>query len=41
MFSDQYQNEIPTAIGRRTFFGAMVAAAAALAWSYFQRSQPV
>jgi peptide-methionine (R)-S-oxide reductase len=41
MFSDQRQNEIPTAIGRRTFFGAIVAAAAALAWSYFQRRQPV
>jgi peptide-methionine (R)-S-oxide reductase len=41
MLSDQHQNEIPSTIGRRTFFGLVTAAAAALAWSYFQRRQPV
>lgn len=41
MFSDQHPNEIRTAIGRRTFFGAIAAAVAALGWSYFGRRQPV
>jgi peptide-methionine (R)-S-oxide reductase len=41
MFSDQHQNEVPSAIGRRTFFGVIAAGAAALAWSYFHRRQPV
>ena len=41
MFSDKQENEVPSTIGRRTFFGLIFAAAAALAWSYFQRRQPV
>jgi peptide-methionine (R)-S-oxide reductase len=41
MFSDQHKNEVPSTIGRRTFFGLIAAAAAALAWSYFERRQPV
>ena len=41
MFFDHHPNEIRTAIGRRTFFGAIAAAVAALGWSYFGRRQPV
>lgn len=41
MFSDNHQNEIPKAISRRTFFTAIGGAAVALAWTYFQRRQPV
>jgi peptide-methionine (R)-S-oxide reductase len=41
MFSDKQQNEVPRTIGRRTFFGLITSAAAALVWSYFQRRQPV
>ena len=41
MFSDQRQNETPSTIGRRTFFGVIATAAAALGWSYFGRRQPV
>jgi peptide-methionine (R)-S-oxide reductase len=41
MFSDKHESEVPSTIGRRTFFGLISAAAAALAWSYFQRRQPV
>jgi peptide-methionine (R)-S-oxide reductase len=41
MFSDDHQNEIPKAISRRTFFTAIGGAAVALAWTYFQRRQPV
>jgi peptide-methionine (R)-S-oxide reductase len=41
MFSDKHENEVPSTIGRRTFFGLIATAAAALAWSYFQRRQPV
>jgi peptide-methionine (R)-S-oxide reductase len=39
MFSNQHDNEGLSTIGRRTFFGLI--AAAALAWSYFERRQPV
>jgi peptide-methionine (R)-S-oxide reductase len=41
MFSDENNGQIPSTIGRRTFFGLVGAAAAALAWSYFQRRQSV
>jgi peptide-methionine (R)-S-oxide reductase len=41
MFSDNQKNEIPSTISRRTFFTVIGAAAAALAWSYFQRREPV
>jgi peptide-methionine (R)-S-oxide reductase len=41
MLSDNRQNEIPKAISRRTFFTAIGGAAVALAWTYFQRRQPV
>jgi peptide-methionine (R)-S-oxide reductase len=42
MFSDNYQDKKPSTISRRTFFTAMAgAAAAALAWSYSQRREPV
>jgi peptide-methionine (R)-S-oxide reductase len=41
MFSENNNDQIPSTIGRRTFFGLVGAGAAALAWSYFQRRQPV
>ena len=41
MFSDKHENEVPSTIGRRTFFGLVSAGAVALVWSYFQRRQPV
>jgi peptide-methionine (R)-S-oxide reductase len=41
MFSETNNDQIPSTIGRRAFFGLVGAAAAALAWSYFQRRQPV
>jgi len=41
MFSDNYQDKKPNTISRRTFFTAVGVAAAALAWSYFQRRAPV
>jgi peptide-methionine (R)-S-oxide reductase len=41
MFSEKNNDQIPSTIGRRTFFGLVGAAAAALAWSYFQRRQAV
>jgi peptide-methionine (R)-S-oxide reductase len=41
MFSDKQQNEVSAPISRRTFFTAIGAAAAAIAWAYFQRREPV
>jgi peptide-methionine (R)-S-oxide reductase len=42
MFSSiQNIDEVPNKISRRTFFTTIGAAAAALAWAYFQRRQPV
>jgi peptide-methionine (R)-S-oxide reductase len=41
MFSDKHHNEVSAPINRRTFFTTIGAAAAALAWAYFQRRQPV
>jgi peptide-methionine (R)-S-oxide reductase len=41
MFSDKHHNEVSGPISRRTFFTALGAAAAALAWTYFQRREPV
>ncbi len=41
MFSPQQKNETPSTLGRRTFFGLIATAAAALVWSYLGRRQPV
>ncbi len=41
MFSGNYQDKKPSTISRRTFFTALGAAAAALAWGYFERRDPV
>src|SRR6202789_4729506 len=41
MFSEKSNDQISSTTGRRTFFGLIAAAAATLAWSYFERRQPV
>jgi peptide-methionine (R)-S-oxide reductase len=42
MFSHQHHNDVSGPISRRTFFAAIGgAAAAAVAWSYFRRREPV
>jgi peptide-methionine (R)-S-oxide reductase len=41
MFSEKINDQVPSTIGRRTFFSLIAAATAALAWSYFQRRPPV
>jgi peptide-methionine (R)-S-oxide reductase len=41
MFSEKNNDQNSSTIGRRAFFGLISAAAAALAWSYFERRPPV